>query len=83
MERIKAVRTKIDKYIRKKPRVFLTTSSLIERSPILKGIITFPKFDGIQDWLVFVFIAHKYKGELSNCDEGHLEWIPNEKLLKL
>ena len=39
VERINAVSTNIDKYMRKKPRVFLTISSLIERSPILNGII--------------------------------------------
>ena len=39
VERINAVKTKMDKYIKKKPKVFLTTSSLIERSPILNGIM--------------------------------------------
>ena len=30
-------------------------SGLTIKNPNLKGVITFPKFDGIDDWLVFVY----------------------------
>ena len=50
---------------------------------ILKGIITFPLFDGLEDWYVYVFIVNKFSGILSDSPEGVLKWIDNDKLLKL
>jgi 8-oxo-dGTP diphosphatase len=52
-------------------------------NPVLKGIITFPQFDGENDWLVFVFQSNKFTGELSASDEGILKWIKKDKLLNL
>lgn len=49
----------------------------------LKGFITFPLFDEIDDWYVFVFTIENYSGELINSDEGKLEWIPNDKVTSL
>ena len=51
--------------------------------PIFKGIITFPKFDGLEDWMVFVFVAGKFTGNLMQSSEGILKWIPNENLMEL
>ena len=36
-------------------------SGLIIKNPMLKGIITFPKFDEIDDWLVFIYTANNFK----------------------
>lgn len=58
-------------------------SGLNISSPHLHGLITFPLFDGIDDWYVFLFTADKFDGMLINSNEGHLEWIPNDKLLSL
>ena len=58
-------------------------SGLSIDSPTLKGIITFPKFDDIDDWLVFVYISDNFTGNLIECDEGVLKWIENDCLLKL
>jgi len=58
-------------------------SGLKISSPRLHGLITFPLFDGKEDWYVFLFTADKFEGELISSDEGHLEWIPNENLLSL
>ena len=58
-------------------------SGLTISSPQLKGFITFPKFDGIYDWYVFLFTADKFEGELINSNEGHLEWIPNDQIRSL
>ena len=55
-------------------------SGLDIKAPLLKGIITFPKFDDIDDWLVFVYTCNKFSGSLIECDEGELQWIPNQKL---
>lgn len=49
----------------------------------MKGILTFPLFDGVNDWLVFLFTADGFEGELQECSEGNLKWIPEEELLDL
>ena len=51
--------------------------------PELKGIITFPKFDDIDDWMVFVFTSSEFYGNLIDCDVGMLQWIKDEELMKL
>ncbi|MBM4170488.1 MAG: 8-oxo-dGTP diphosphatase [Ignavibacteria bacterium] len=58
-------------------------SGLIVEKPKLKGFITFPMFDNVKDWYVFVFTFNEFKGELIESNEGRLDWIPNEKLIEL
>jgi len=58
-------------------------SGLTIINPTLKGFITFPLFDGVFDWYVFVFVAENYTGTIIESDEGRLEWIPDEKLFEL
>jgi len=58
-------------------------SGLIAKRLVLKGHITFPLFDGIDDWYVFVFTIPEFEGVLCSSDEGELEWIPNKELKKL
>ncbi|MCK9424520.1 MAG: 8-oxo-dGTP diphosphatase [Ignavibacteriaceae bacterium] len=58
-------------------------SGLTITAPQLKGFITFPLFDGVYDWYVFVFVAEIFSGELIDSKEGKLEWIPDEKLSQL
>lgn len=58
-------------------------SGLIAKKVVLKGHITFPMFDGKDDWYVFVFTIPEFEGELIDCNEGELEWIPNDELVKL
>jgi 8-oxo-dGTP diphosphatase len=55
-------------------------SGLIADHLIFKGFITFPMFDGIKDWHVFIFVIDKWSGELIDSPEGKLEWINNDKL---
>ena len=64
-------------------REVLAESGLIIKDPKLHGIITFPKFDGFDDWLVFVYSSYKFEGELIDSDEGELEWINNDVLFDL
>ena len=52
-------------------------------NPEMKGLITFPMFDGKDDWYVWVFVFNNFEGELIDSPEGELEWIPNERLTKL
>ncbi|MGE5497321.1 MAG: NUDIX hydrolase [Syntrophothermus sp.] len=58
-------------------------SGLLISDPKLHGFITFPAFDGFEDWYVFVFTAEKFSGDLIDSNEGHLEWIPDDKLTEL
>lgn len=58
-------------------------SGLKVKTPKLKGFISFPNFDGKNDWNVFVFTADEFDGELIDSPEGKLEWIENEKLCDL
>jgi len=49
----------------------------------LKGFISFPMFDKVEDWYVFLFVIDEFKGELIDSPEGRLEWIDNDRLLNL
>ncbi len=52
-------------------------------NPKMKGFITFPLFDGKDDWHVFVFTAENFSGSLIDSNEGVLEWIESDKLTEL
>jgi len=58
-------------------------SGLNAKSIKMKGFITFPLFDGVEDWHVFLFVIDDYDGEQIDSNEGNLEWIPNEKLTEI
>ncbi len=58
-------------------------SGLTMIEPVMRGFITFPNFDGTNDWYVFIFTADKSEGEMIVSNEGNLEWIDNDKLLDL
>lgn len=58
-------------------------SGLNVENMILKGTITFPLFDGKDDWYVFLFQIDKFSGKLIDSPEGRLDWIDNDKLLDL
>ncbi|OGW78931.1 MAG: DNA mismatch repair protein MutT [Omnitrophica bacterium GWA2_52_8] len=53
-------------------------------NPKLRGVLTFPDFDGKQDWYAFLYTVTEFSGRLSkDCPEGHLEWIDDAKLQSL
>lgn len=58
-------------------------SGLTIERPRLCGVMTFPEFKDQEDWLVFVFIACQFDGQLIESAEGHLEWIADEKIFDL
>jgi 8-oxo-dGTP diphosphatase len=58
-------------------------SGLRCRNPRLRGIITFPAFDEIDDWYTFLFTMHDFEGDLIDSAEGVLQWIDNNALLDL
>ncbi|MBN1879435.1 8-oxo-dGTP diphosphatase [bacterium] len=49
----------------------------------LKGILTFPLFDRVNDWLVFAFLITRFSGTLIDSSEGELRWIPDNQLMAL
>lgn len=53
------------------------------KSVKMKGFITFPLFDGKEDWYVFLFTADDFDGTLIDSPEGNLSWIKNDKLVEL
>lgn len=48
------------------------------------GHLTFPNFDGENDWSVFIFKGLEFHGEqIESSPEGELHWISQEKILTL
>ena len=64
-------------------REIFEESGLIAKNLILKGFITFPMFDGVDDWYVFLFITDEFSGGLINSSEGNLKWIPRLELTEI
>jgi 8-oxo-dGTP diphosphatase len=58
-------------------------SGLHIHNPLLRGVLTFPKFADDEDWYAFVFVADKFDGELIDSPEGDLRWISNEEVFNL
>jgi peptidyl-prolyl cis-trans isomerase B (cyclophilin B) len=48
-----------------------------------EGVITFPLFDGDNDWYTFVYTVDRFSGELTDSDEGTLHWINDDQLTAL
>ena len=57
----------------------------LEVGPLeLKGFLSFPGFQGDDDWYAFVFLAYEPRGELlADPAEGHLAWIADTELTQL
>jgi 8-oxo-dGTP diphosphatase len=47
-----------------------------------RGLIVFPRFDGTNDWYVWIYLATAH-GDPRAGDEGELAWIPDERLAEL
>jgi 8-oxo-dGTP diphosphatase len=58
-------------------------SGLRARDPLLKGVLTFPRFKDGEDWYVFLFLITDFSGELIVSAEGDLQWHPTDRLLEL
>ena len=53
----------------------------LRAKPVLKGIITFPEFTPDLDRYTYVFKVTDFEGELIECNEGTLEWVPYDQVL--
>lgn len=55
-------------------------SGLSLNNPRLRGILTFPLFDGAEDEYTLLYTADEFEGELIDSPEGVLEWIDDSKI---
>lgn len=58
-------------------------SGLTAKKLKLHGVITFPLFDGKEDWYVFLYSVTGIEGDLIDSPEGELKWIPDEDIFEL
>lgn len=49
----------------------------------LRGVLTFPAFKDGEDWLVFVYTASRFEGDIGDCPEGTLGWVEDAKITDL
>lgn len=57
-------------------------TGLTLKNPILKSVVTF-NFAKYDNELMFVYIAKEFEGDIKECNEGVLKWIPINKLDEL
>lgn len=56
---------------------------LTVHNPILKGVLSFPNFREDETWYVFVFVATEFTGDLTESDEGDLQWVEDDMVSDL
>jgi len=64
-------------------REIFEESGLLIHQPELRGVLTFPNFARNEDWYAFVFVAHRFEGELIESLEGDLRWIADSEITSL
>lgn len=64
-------------------REVLEESGLTVLDATLKGFITFPRFDGEDDWYVWVYLVTSFSGTQVASREGDLFWIETRRLPEL
>jgi 8-oxo-dGTP diphosphatase len=65
-------------------REVLEESGLSVDEAHLKGFLSFPAFDGKDDWYAFVYVVPRFSGALAaRSPEGTLHWVPDGALLDL
>lgn len=64
-------------------REVLEESGLEVLAADYRGLLTFPRFDGVDDWYVFVFVVTRFSGDLQAGPEGELFWHPTRRLAEL
>jgi len=60
-------------------------SGLVLKKITFRGLITFAvkKTDGNMDTCyAFIFESESFEGEIIDCDEGDLQWVPDEEILR-
>lgn len=62
-------------------REILEETGLVVKKMDFKGMITFPDFTPNEDWYTYVFKITEFEGQLIDCVEGTLEWVPYDQVL--
>lgn len=55
-------------------------SGLTVEEARFRGLITFPRFDGLDDWYTFVYVVPRFSGAPRSSAEGTLHWVRDEEL---
>jgi 8-oxo-dGTP diphosphatase len=58
-------------------------SGLVARRLELKGVLSFPGFANDEDWYAFVFVVPEFEGQISESQEGYLQWIESTEIYNL
>lgn len=58
-------------------------TGLVAEALTYRGHLSFPCFDGVNDWLCFVYECRDFHGDIAECDEGTLHWVPDDQILSL
>jgi len=64
-------------------REVLEEAGLVVVEAEYKGLITFPAFDGEDDWYVWVYLVTRFEGEPEGGPEGELVWVETSKVQDL
>ena len=63
-------------------REVLEETGLRLTAPELRAVVTFVMEGGAGEYM-FLFTCSSFEGELADCDEGELAWVPKEKISEL
>ena len=58
-------------------------TGLLIHQPELRGIVTEVSPAEHYQWLMFIYVASRFSGEVTSCREGELAWVPIEEVLRL
>ncbi|MBQ3258035.1 MAG: 8-oxo-dGTP diphosphatase [Oscillospiraceae bacterium] len=63
-------------------REALEETGLTLHDPTLRGIVTFVSNEWDNEYM-FLYTCTHFSGELTECKEGNLEWVPKDKVCQL
>ena len=63
-------------------REFAEETGLTIHDPLLKGYLQFENPDN-DNWLVAIYVATKYSGQIVQSREGEVMWVDNNKIMDL
>jgi 8-oxo-dGTP diphosphatase len=63
-------------------REALEETGLTLHDPTLRGIVTFVSNEWDNEYM-FLYTCTDFSGELTECKEGNLEWVPKDKVCQL
>ena len=63
-------------------REALEETGLTLHNPTLRGIVTFVSNEWDNEYM-FLYTCTHFSGELTECKEGNLEWVPKDKVCQL